>query len=231
MDTLRCESRLGVVMRNRALLEQALTHGSHINETGAAAIEGNERMEFLGDAVLGMVIAEDLYASLAAEEEGKLTATRSALVRRETLADTARGLGLGACLRLGRGEEASGGRDKPKNLADVFEAIIGAVYLDQGYDLARALILRLLGPRIQAARAHGTAPNCKALLQEYLQAHNEPLPRYRMVEAVGPDHDQEFTVEVPVHGCPLATGVGRSKKTAEATAACTALAQLRAKEV
>ena len=231
MATRTCESRLGVVMKNPALLEQALTHGSHINETGAAALEGNERMEFLGDAVLGMVIAEHLYASMPEEGEGKLTATRSALVRRETLSDTARGLGLGACLRLGKGEEASGGRDKPKNLADVFETIIGAVYVDQGYDAARTLILRLLGPRIESARAHGTAPNCKALLQEYLQAHDQPLPRYRTVEAAGPDHDREFTVEVSVHGSPLATGVGRSKKTAEATAACTALAQLRAKEV
>ena len=231
MESSRCESRLGVVFRNHALLEQALVHGSHINETRASETEGNERMEFLGDAVLGMIIAEELYSSMPTDVEGKLTATRSALVRRETLADTARGLGLGMCLRLGRGEEASGGRDKPKNLADVFEAIIGAVYLDQGYGVARALVLRLLGPRIEAARSHGTAPNCKALLQEYLQAHDEPLPRYRTVEAAGPDHDREFTVEVTVRGHPLATGTGRSKKTAEATAACTALTQLRAKEV
>ncbi len=230
MEALICEARLGVVFRNHALLEQALIHGSHINESKARAIEGNERMEFLGDAVLGMVVAEELYATMPEEGEGRLTATRSALVRRETLADTARGLGLGSCLRLGKGEEASGGRDKPKNLADVFEATIGAVYLDQGYAVARAFILRILGPRMEAARAHGTAPNCKALLQEHLQAHDEPLPRYRMINAIGPDHNREFTIEVTVRGNPLAVGVGRSKKAAEAAAACTALSQLRAKE-
>jgi ribonuclease-3 len=227
---MQIEERLGVEFRNRALLELALVHGSRVNETQDAQTASNERLEFLGDAVLGMVVAETLYHELPDAGEGTLTATRSALVRRETLADVARGLGLGAFLQLGRGEAASGGRDKDRNLADTLEAVVAAVYLDQGYDAARAFVLRHLQSKLQEAHTRGTVPNYKAMLQEHLQAKNQPLPRYRVVSAIGPDHEREFTAEALLHDTILGRGTGRSRKAAETDAACAALEQLHTKE-
>jgi ribonuclease-3 len=229
-NAMQIESRLGVVFRDRALLELALVHGSHINETQEAQNASNERLEFLGDAVLGMVIAEALYQEMPDVGEGPLTATRSALVRRETLAAVARDLGLGTYLQLGRGEAASGGRQKEKNLADAFEAVVAAVYLDQGYPVARAFVLRHLQSRLQESHAHGATPNYKALLQEHLQSKNQPIPRYRVVSAIGPDHEKEFTAEALLHDTILGRGTGRSRKAAETAAASSALAQLRTRE-
>ena len=227
---MQIESRIGVVFRNRALLELALVHGSQINESQDVQTASNERLEFLGDAVLGMVVAEALYQEMPDAGEGLLTATRSALVRRETLAEVARDLGLGAYLQLGRGEAASGGREKEKNLADAFEAVVAAVYLDQGYPAARAFVLRHLQPKMQESRAHGTTPNYKAMLQEHLQSKNQPVPRYRVVSAIGPDHEKEFTAEALLHDTILGRGTGRSRKAAETAAASSALAQLRMRE-
>jgi ribonuclease-3 len=229
VNAMQIESRLGVVFRDRALLELALVHGSHINETQDVQTASNERLEFLGDAVLGLVIAEALYREMP-DAEGPLTATRSALVRRETLAAVARDLGLGTHLQLGRGEAASGGRQKEKNLADAFEAVVAAVYLDQGYPVARAFVLRHLQSRMQESRAHGATPNYKALLQEHLQSKNQPIPRYRVVSAIGPDHEKEFTAEALLHDTILGRGTGRSRKAAETAAASSALAQLRMRE-
>jgi len=227
---MQIENRLGVVFRNRALLDLALVHGSRVNEAQDIRTASNERLEFLGDAVLGMVVAEALYHERPDAGEGILTATRSALVRRETLAEVARSLGLGAFLQFGRGEAASGGRDKDRNLADALEAVVAAVYLDQGYDAARAFILRHLQPKLQAAHTHGTTPNYKAMLQEHLQANNQPVPRYRVVSAIGPDHEREFTAEALLHDTILGRGTGRSRKAAETAAACAALEQLHTKE-
>ncbi|MCK5212980.1 MAG: ribonuclease III, partial [Dehalococcoidia bacterium] len=171
-DLTEFQKKLGLQFQDQLLLEQALVHGSYINETQGTQLQNNERMEFLGDAVLGLAIAEELYANLPSELEGTLTAMRAGLVRRETLADAGKQLGLGESLRLGKGEEASGGRRKERNIADAFEAIIGSVYLDQGYPVALEFVLRHLRPYIDAALQTGTAPNYKALLQECLQAED-----------------------------------------------------------
>jgi len=224
------ESRLGVVFRNRALLDLALVHGSTINESQDVQTESNERLEFLGDAVLGMAIAEALYQQLPDAEEGVLTSTRSAIVRRETLADAARELGLGAFLQLGRGEAASGGRRKDRNLANALEALIAAVYLDQGYEVARAFVLRHLHDKLQDAEVHGTTSNYKAMLQEHLQSTGQPIPTYRVVSAIGPDHEREFTAEALLNDTILGRGAGRSRKAAEMAAASAALMQIPVKE-
>lgn len=230
VSRLQVESRLGVVFRDRTLLDLALVHGSHLNESQDIRTSSNERLEFLGDAILGMVMAEALYRQLPDAEEGMLTATRSTLVRRETLAQVARSIGLGAFLQFGRGEAASGGRHKDRNLADALEAVIAAVYLDQGYEVARSFVLRILQDKIQDARVHGTTTNDKAMLQEHLQSTGQPLPTYRVVSAVGPDHEREFTAEALLSDRILGRGTGRSRKAAEMAAARAALAQLPAKE-
>ncbi len=224
------ESRLGVVFHNRALLDLALVHGSHINESQDLPTASNERLEFLGDAVLGMVIAEALYRQLPEVGEGILTSTRSALVRRETLAAVARDLGLGAFLRFGRGEASSGGRYKDRNLANALEAVVAAIYLDQGYEAARVFVLRHLQSRVQEASVHGITSNYKAMLQEYLQSTSRPVPTYRVVSSIGPDHEREFTAEALLNDTILGRGTGRSRKAAEMAAASAALAQLQSKE-
>ncbi|MBN1857073.1 MAG: ribonuclease III [Dehalococcoidia bacterium] len=230
-DISSCQERLGLEFKNPRLLEQALVHGSYINETQGTQVQSNERMEFLGDAVVGLVVGEELYTRLPYELEGTLTAMRAGLVRRETLAKAGRRLGLGEYLRLGKGEEASGGRDKDRNLADAFEAVTGAVYLDQGYPKATAFVLRHLQPYIDTALQTGTAPNYKALLQESLQAGDHPLPIYRVVSAVGPDHDKHFTASVSVDGETMGHGSGHTKKLAETAAAREAWTLLRSREV
>ena len=229
MDIGECEHRIGVVFRDPSLLEQALVHSSFLNESAHTNDGCNERLEFLGDAVLGMVVAEHLYERHPKYQEGRLTSLRSTIVRRESLAATAREMGLGDCLLLGKGELASGGRSKEKNLADVFEAIIGALYLDQGIAVAAPFVLRHLGLLQLESEANDWC-NYKALLQETLQARNDSLPRYRTVMAVGPDHDKEFTVEVLLDGQPIGHGMGRSKKAAEFAAAHNALELLRSRE-
>jgi ribonuclease-3 len=227
---MQLETRLGVAFRDRTLLDLALVHSSQVHETQAARTASNERLEFLGDAILGMVIAEALYHERPDAGEGELTATRSALVRGKTLAGVARSLDLGTFLQFGRGEATSGGRDKDRNLAGALEAVVAAVYLDQGYDTVRAFVLRHLQPALQAAGSHAANPNCKAMLQEYLQANNQPVPRYRVVSVTGPVHEREFTVEALLRDTILGHGTGRSKRAAETAAACAALTQLHKEE-
>ncbi len=216
--------------QDRALLAQALIHGSHVNELQNSPAASNERLEFLGDAVLGMIIAEELYRRLPEAGEGTLTSLRSTLVRRQSLAAVGRRLHIGDCLSLGKGEAASGGRNRDRNLADAVEAIIGAAYLDQGYEATRSLILNLFSPEIEDTVLYGTAPNYKAMLQEQLQSAGQPLPRYRILSAEGPDHDKEFAAEVLVNNTSIGNGIGRSRKSAETDAARNALAQLKWKE-
>jgi ribonuclease-3 len=230
MDIDKCEVKLGVVFRDKSLLLQALVHGSYINETHGNQSDSNERMEFLGDAVLGMVMAEKLYASLPSEAEGTLTSVRASVVRRESLARAARSLALGECLLLGRGEEATGGRDKDRNLAGAFEAVVGAIHLDQGYPVARTFVLRHLGTQLDDALLSGSPPNYKALLQECLQNRDEPLPQYQLV-STGPAHNKRFTAVVFLRGEAIGQGTGHSKKTAETAAAQCAWAALRSREV
>ena len=229
-DIARLEHSLGVAFHDRSLLELALLHSSRSNEAPDHPAENNQRLEFLGDAVLGLVIAESLYKQWPGAEEGTLTGARSALVRKESLAGIARELRLGMYLRMGHGEAATGGGRKEKNLADALEAVIAAIYLDQGYTAARTFVLRHLQPEFQSARREGIDQNSKSLLQQLLQASGQPLPRYRLVNAVGPDHDKEFTSEVYIQDTILGCGTGRSRKAAETAAASSALARLQAKE-
>lgn len=207
---------LDVHLDDLDLLDQALTHRSWAFEQGG--LPTNERLEFLGDAVLGLVVTDEIYHDHPDEQEGRLAKLRAAAVRSETLAEIARGIDLGRYIKLGRGETASGGADKDSILADALEAILGSVYLDQGfatvYDLVQRLFAELLGELAES----DTALDYKTSLQELSAARFEMLPRYQ-VHDEGPDHAKTFTAEVHVDGRLLGRGIGRSKKQAEQRAA------------
>ena len=198
------------------LLELAVTHRSFAYEQGG--LPHNERLEFLGDAVLGIVITDALYRGYPDVSEGQLAKLRAAVVNARALADVARTLGLGDCLRLGKGEETTGGRDKSSILADAMEAVIGAVYLSGGIERARALVLRLFIPLIEASAELGAGLDWKTSLQEAAAEAGLGLPEYA-VEDTGPDHEKEFTARVLIGGQSFGSGTGRSKKVAEQAAA------------
>jgi ribonuclease-3 len=207
------EERLGYRFRRQELLQQALTHRSF----GALH---NERLEFLGDGVLGCVVAEALLERLPQASEGELSRHRASLVRRESLAALAAGLRLMDLLRVGRGEDASGGTRRPSMLADALEAVFGAVLLDGGYERARAVVLTVLDEALRTAGAHAAAKDAKTRLQEALQAQRLGLPRYEVVATRGVAHAQEFEVECSIEGRELrARGSGRSRRAAEQQAA------------
>ena len=202
-------------------------HLSYLNENPGFAWPSNERLEFLGDAILNFIVTEKLYEEFPKLPEGELTEIRASLVCRDTLAELASSLRLGDWLLLGRGEETNGGRAKESNLANTMEALIGALYLDQGLAKARRFILRHLKPELEKIKAGRMTPNYKALVQELIQGQNRPTPVYRLVEATGPDHSKQFTVEVLVEGEALGRGTGKSKKIAESQAARAAWEKLR----
>ena len=206
------DAALGIRFRDEALRETALTHRSYAFEHGLD--ETNERLEFLGDSVLGLVVTDMAFASFPLKQEGELAKLRAAIVNAQALADVARSLGLGALVRLGKGEEQSGGRDKASILADALEAVFGAVYLDLGLDEARRLIERLFRPLMEA----GGERDYKTDLQELASRELRTMPEYRLEER-GPDHEKEFTATVYLGGEALGVGVGRSKKEAEQRAA------------
>ncbi len=213
------EQKTGIKFNNISLLRQALTHKSYLNENPSAGVDDNERMEFLGDALLDFVVADRLYSDFPDLPEGKLTEIRISLVRKETLAEKASQLSLSKYLLMGKGEETTGGRKRPSNLANTFEALVAAIYLDQGLDQVRTFILDIFQNEISSVRAGDLAINYKALLQELTQDEYRCLPEYEVVEATGPDHDKIFYVSVSVGEAVLAIGSGKSKKTAEAEAA------------
>ena len=207
---------LGVRFKDASLREMALTHRSFAFEQDLAV--NNERLEFLGDAVLGLVVTDMAYRDFPDLPEGELAKLRAAIVNAASLADVARDVGLGEHLLVGKGEELSGGRDKASILADALEAILGAIYLDRGLDTARKVIERLFHPRIVAyARGEGSR-DYKTILQEAASSELRALPEYRIAER-GPDHEKEFTATVYLAGEPWGTGTGRSKKEAEQQAA------------
>jgi ribonuclease-3 len=219
---------IGYRFRDRGLLEHAMTHASRANEDVTGGVKDNESMEFLGDAVLGFVIADALFRELPASSEGDKSKIKAALVSTSTLARQAERLRLGDHLLLGRGEEKTGGRQKQALLADGYEALIAAIYLDGGIEHAQAFVAREFAPLIAEARAHGRGgEDYKSALQEFVQAHERPLPEYRLVGSVGPDHRKEFEVEVLVGGEALARGTGASKKEAEQESARLAIEKLR----
>ena len=227
IDWNDCQKNLGISFRQESLLEQAFAHLSYLNENPGFARPSNERLEFLGDAILNFIVAEKLYEEFPKIPEGELTEIRASLVCRDTLAELASSLKLGDCLLLGRGEEANGGRMKASNLANAMEALIGALYLDQGLARARRFILRQLKPELKKIKAGKKTPNYKALVQEFIQGQRRPTPVYRLVEATGPDHSKQFTAEILVEGEALGRGTGKSKKTAESQAARVAWEKLR----
>jgi ribonuclease-3 len=220
------ERAVGYRFRDRAHLEQALVHRSYSHEAGLA--ENNEPLEFLGDAVLGFLVAELIVRSHPGMDEGGMTRLRASLVNTRSLAEEARRIGLGDSLRLGRGEERTGGRQKPSLLADGFEALVGAVFLDGGVEPTRELASRLFADRIHAAEVGGHRNvDAKTELQELLQARGKGLPEYRIVEAEGPDHARRYRIEVWGDGELLGRGAGSAKKRAEQAAAREALANLK----
>lgn len=226
------EAALGRRFRRRDLLERALTHRSRRQETPATpAAEDNEKLEFLGDAVLGALVSEYLVTSFPDWSEGQLSKSRAKLVNATSLYAAARRLHLGRYLRLGRGEEKTGGREKPAVLADAYEAVVAAIYLDAGLDAAREFVLSSLLKQAVGAEAHRLGqPDHKSGLQELLQARGRPPAEYRVVSEDGPDHRKTFVVEVCVAGRAIASGRGANKKEAEQAAARLALEQLRGKD-
>ena len=219
---------LKISFNDLSLLEQAMVHSSYLNENPSYAPFSNERLEFLGDAILGFIVAEKLYQDFPDLTEGEMTRLRSVLVRRDTLARLARDVKLGDYLYLGKGEEASGGRYKSANLAGAMEAVVAAVFLDQGLTITRELVIKLFDEELQKVMRQGAEVDYKSQLQELIQSRYQLTPDYRLIEATGPDHDKRFTVEVMLGDTVLGRGSGKSKKMAETEAAHSALAQLPA---
>jgi ribonuclease III len=222
------EETLRYNFRDAELLKLALTHPSVAHEQGAP-VQTNQRLEFLGDAVLQLVLTRELYEKFPSFDEGPLTKARAKLVNRRTLTEHGRKLGLGPYLILSRGEEMHGGRERPSALADAYEALLGAIFLDGGFEVARTFILREFGGAFSGLSVIPTLENPKGELQELLQAVSAEAPEYRVVSATGPDHDRMFECTVHHGGTELARGRGKSKKAAESEAALAALAKLREK--
>ena len=222
-DLLELSERLGVEVGDYSLLTRALTHRSYLNENPGFAPEDNERLEFLGDAVIDFIVAGYLYHRFPEMDEGELTALRAALVRAETLADFARAIDLGRYLRLGFGEEESGGRDRTPLLCASFEAVIGAVFLDRGMEQTRALIERTIRPALEQIRANALHKDAKSEFQVWAQARFNVTPHYRVVHSEGPDHARMFTVQVRLGEESWGEGRGRSKQAAAQAAAAEAL--------
>lgn len=204
---------------NPQLLELALTHRSHAYESGAQ--DTNERLEFLGDSVLGLIVTEELYRRYPDLDESRLSPLRSGIVNMRALADIARTLDLGEFIRLGKGEEVTGGRDKNSLLADALEALIGAIYLETGYLTTAEVVRALIHDTLQSAMAKGAGLDGKTALQELLASQGKGVPEYLVTET-GPDHDKSFTAIAMVGGVALAQGEGKSKREAEQLAARTA---------
>ena len=220
-DYSELEAVLGYRFRDRALLERALRHASWCNEQTGVRDEDNERLEFLGDAVLDLVVGHRLMTRYPQLREGELSVTRAQVVSEAGLSEVAGQLDIGRFLLLGKGEEKSGGRAKPSILADAFEAILAAVYLDGGFDAAQELVQRLLAQRIETVEFKGFY-DFKTRLQETAQARLKATPTYAVVQELGPDHDKRFVVAVMIGTDEWARAVGKSKKEAEQMAAAEA---------
>ena len=223
MDKL--EEKIGYHFRDRGLLETALTHSSYANEKHGEA-QSYERLEFLGDSILGLVTAEFLYTHEPRLPEGRMTRLRAELVCEVSLHKTALELGLGRYMRLGRGEEHTGGRERPSILADMVEAIIAAMYLDSGMDEARRFIMERILRDAEFGDSHRSA-DYKTRLQELVQRKSNQAIQYRLAGESGPDHDKTFIFDVLINGTVSGTGSGKTKKEAEQMAACKALENFR----
>jgi ribonuclease-3 len=225
-DLAVLQDRLGYAFRDENLLLLAVTHPSVAHELGAP-VQHNQRLEFLGDAVLQLALTRELYEKFPGFSEGPLTKARAKMVNRRSLAVRGRALALGQQLILSRGEESHGGRERSSALADAYESVVGAIFLDGGYDAAREFILREFSASFGEVSALPELDNPKGELQELLQAKSPVAPKYHVISATGPDHDRMFECTVHHVGVELATGSGKSKKAAESEAALAALKKLR----
>lgn len=219
------QQKIGFFFKNTTLLNAALTHSSYANEEGLSINQYNERLEFLGDAVLEMIVSEFLFREFNDCPEGTLTKIRAALVRKQALAEYASGIGIGEFILLGKGEEVTGGRKRISILADAFEAVIGAIYLDGGYIPARDFTLNFIKDKAPNLLKRNDYDS-KTCLQEAVQAQGGKTVEYKLVNQWGPDHDKRFMVQVLVNNQVLGEGIGRSKKEAEQNAASKALEKM-----
>ena len=217
---------LGYIFNDISLLDHALMHSSYVHENVGCEQGSNERLEFLGDAVLELCVSHLLFSSFPDSDEGAMSKARSSLVNETRLASVARGLSLGKFLLLGRGEEIQNGRDKPSILADAVEAIFAAIYLDGGLEAARTVVLSMLEPRLGQAMQRASRKDYKTRIQEKIQEHLHVTPRYQLLETTGPDHEKYFRVALTVKGREIAQGAGKSKKEAEQKAAKEGLDQI-----
>lgn len=217
------EAKADVAFNDKSLLRQAFTHRSYINENKNTKFEHNERLEFLGDAVLELVVTDFLYHKYPTKPEGELTTYRSALVNAITLAEVASNLDMNAYLLLSKGEAKDNGRARQYILANTFEAVVGALYLDQGYDAAKKFIEKNIFVFADVMISRGNLVDAKSLFQEKAQEKTGTTPSYKLVREAGPDHDKSFTVGVMIGKDQIATGEGKSKQEAEQNAALRAL--------
>ncbi len=218
------EQALGYRFQNISLLQNALTHSSYANERWHNSLLSNERLEFLGDSVLGMLVAEYLYRTFPDRPEGELTRMRADMVCETTLAGAANRIGLGEHLLLGHGEQRFGGRQRDSILADAMESVIAAAFLDGGLEAAKGIVRRFILVEVPVKKLHNA--DYKTQLQELVQQKKNQTLSYALVEERGPDHDKEFTVEVSLNGTVVGRGAGSSKKRAEQQAACAAIEKL-----
>ena len=223
-DQQRFTEMTGYTFQRPELLQQAFIHRSYVNELdGDTVLFDNERLEFLGDAILGFIMSDQLFHRYPDEQEGELTRLRSALVRKTTLARVAQKLHLGEFLSLGRGEEDSGGRTRGAILCATFEAVLGALYLDQGIEAARAFAIQWIGPELARVEEMAVSKDAKSRLQEYAQNTYSQTPRYKTIDSTGPDHNKVFVQQVMVDKHAVGLGEGRSKQEADQQAAAMAL--------
>ena len=223
IDLTDFQASLNITFTDQSLLRRALTHRSFMNEHPYEALTDNERLEFLGDAVLDFISADWLYQHFPESSEGHMTRMRAALVRTETLAEFARDIGLDTVLHLGKGEEESGGRHRMGTLCATFEALVGAIYLDKDVETVRQFVCPMFKKMLEVVLAENSDKDPKSLLQEWSQAQYGQAPYYRIAHAEGPEHEKEFTVEVLINGEVYAEGEGRSKQAAAQSAARNAL--------
>ncbi|MBV7503766.1 ribonuclease III [Bacillus sp. sid0103] len=222
------QNTIGITMENEKLLKQAFTHSSYVNEHRRKPFEDNERLEFLGDAVLELTVSQFLYKKYPTMTEGELTKLRAAIVCEPSLVSFANELNFGNLVLLGKGEEMTGGRERPALLADVFEAFIGALYLDQGIEIVISFLEKVVFPKINAG-AFSHVMDYKSQLQELIQRDGTGTIEYRVLQEIGPAHNKEFVSKVSLNGKELGVGTGKSKKEAEQHAAQMALDILKAK--
>jgi len=224
MDTYSgITKKIGVVFKNRKLLKTAFTHRSYLNENRGQGLENNERLEFLGDAVLELIISSFLYETYPEKAEGELTSIRSAIVRTESLAEETRRLDIGQYLKMSKGEEDSGGKEKEYLLANLFEAMLGAMYLEHGYDVCKDFISRTLLKKLDRIISEGLFIDPKTKIQELMQNKYKVTPTYEIIKEEGPDHDKVFTVVLLMEDKKFSEGYGHSKQKAEEDAAKNAI--------